>query len=142
MTYYIDNLYITDDKNAILEHCQEVKALLEQSYWAEGRSVETIRISIKNSLSYAVFDSNNDCLIAFARVITDYATMYYLTDVIVDINYRRKGIGKILLDWIVGNEEVLDVKYGMLTTRDAEDLYKKYGFRECEESCMVKLYST
>lgn len=40
-------------------------------------------------------------MIAFARLVTDGATMYYLCDVFVLDEYRGQGISKKLIDTIV-----------------------------------------
>ena len=70
-------------------------------------------------------------------MITDYATMYYICDVIVDERHRGKQIGKTLVNWIV-SEEKLKGMYGMLLTSDAQGLYSQYGFSEYQQSCMRK----
>ena len=77
-------------------------------------------------------------MVAFARVITDYATMYYLCDVIVDEKYRGNGLGKMLVDWIANKEDKLKGQYGVLLTSDAQGLYSQFGFSEYEKSCMCK----
>lgn len=110
-------------------HLEEVKALLEQSYWANTRDIETIKKSIDYSLCYGAFLKETDKQIGFARVVTDYATLYYICDVIVDESYRGIGIGKALLDTIHSNKEVCSLK-GILATNDAHELYRKYGFQE------------
>ena len=46
--------------------------LSNNSYWATGRSLETIRRSIEHSLSFGVYKGEEQ--IGFARVVTDYAT--------------------------------------------------------------------
>jgi len=89
---------------------KDIKNLLEQTYWANLRDIETIKKSIDNSLCYGAFLVENGKQIGFARVITDYATTYYICDVIVDENYRGMGIGKALLDSIHENKEVSSLR--------------------------------
>ncbi|MBR1852403.1 MAG: GNAT family N-acetyltransferase [Lachnospiraceae bacterium] len=128
---------MTDDKATIRKHCGEIRRLFLQSYWAKDRSIEVIEKSVEQSLCFAIFDTEIDTMVAFARVITDYATMYYLCDVIVDEKYRGNGLGKMLVNWIVNEEERLKGQYGVLLTRDAQGLYSQFGFRE-NERCMCK----
>ena len=116
---------------------KDIKNLLEQTYWANLRDIETIKKSIDNSLCYGAFLVENGKQIGFARVITDYATTYYICDVIVDENYRGKGIGKALLDSIHENKEVSSLR-GILATRDAHELYRKYGFQDGRNIYMGK----
>ncbi|WP_245597707.1 GNAT family N-acetyltransferase [Psychromonas aquimarina] len=102
-----------------------MKSLLEQSYWADKRDIETINKSIEHSNCFSVYKGTIQ--IAFARVVTDYCTFAYLADVIVDQHYRKLGIGKWLVDTAV-NDPRWPVELFMLATDDAHTLYEKYGF--------------
>lgn len=114
-----------------------IKNLLGKTYWAKTRSMETIRKSIENSLCYGAFCNDNGEQIGFARVLTDYATTYYLCDVVVAETYRGCGIGKGLLTAIQENEELSSLR-GILATQDAHELYKKFGFANEGETFMGK----
>ena len=102
-------------------------------YWANQRSKETIEKSIQNSISVGVYYKEK--MIGFARVVTDYATMYWLCDVIIDEGYRGNGLGKELVKFITELEE-LQGMFGILATRDAHGLYEKYGFKREPEKHM------
>lgn len=117
--------YISTDPEKIAP--ERVKELLLQSYWAKDRSLEAVRKSLEHSLLYGVFEEKTQQMVAFARVITDYATTWYLCDVIVDEPHRRRGIGKMLIAHITSDPRISDIG-GMLLTLDAHGLYEKYGF--------------
>lgn len=72
----------------------EVVKLLRTTYWANKRSKEQIRKSMDNSVCYGVYLDDEQKLIGFARVISDFATTYYLADVIIDPDYQHRGLGK------------------------------------------------
>lgn len=114
MTEYIDNFILTDVKPLILERCGEVYALLRKSYWADERTIDAMRRAMENSLNFAVFDTVSDRLVGYARVVTDYATVYYLTDVYIDEAYRGKGLGTHLVEWICVHEDKLAGINGLL----------------------------
>ena len=76
-------------------------------------------------------------LIGFARVISDYATSYYLCDVIIDPEYRHRGLGTALVSHVVTSPEYTKLR-GFLITRDAHDLYRKFGFEVVDGRVMVK----
>ena len=116
---------------------EDIKNLLEQSYWANRRDIETIKKSIDHSLCYGAFLKETGKQIGFSRVITDYATTYYICDVIVDEHYRGMGIGKALLDAIHDNKEVSSLR-GILLTHDAHEFYRQYGFQDEENIYMGK----
>lgn len=115
----------------------KIKKMLEQTYWADKRDMATIRKSMEHSLCYGAFLKDSGEQIGFLRIITDYATTFYLCDVIVDVNYRGLGIGKAMMNAIQNNKEVFSLK-GFLVTRDAHDLYRKYGFQEGGSNFMGK----
>jgi N-acetylglutamate synthase-like GNAT family acetyltransferase len=71
----------------------EIMNLLKQTYWADKRSQEQVEKSIHNSQCYGVYLEDENILAGFARVITDFATTYYLCDVIIDPKYQNNGLG-------------------------------------------------
>lgn len=138
MLQYFDRFYMTDDKLLLLRRCDEVNELLKGAYWVTERASATMRRAMENSLNYAVFEAESDRLVGFARVVTDYATVYYLCDVFIAEEFRGMGLGKKLVEWIVCREEKLGGVNGLLKTGDAKTLYEKYGFEECKAVCMVQ----
>ncbi len=115
----------------------EVAALLKTTYWANQRSNEIIEKSMRNSSCYGVYLDNEKKLVGFARVISDYATTYYLCDVVIDGAYQGRGLGKALLSHIVSLPEYAGLR-GLLLTRDAHGLYEKYGFETVNGRAMFK----
>ena len=115
----------------------EVVRLLKTTYWANKRSKEQIRKSMENSSCYGIYMDDEQKLVGFARVISDFATTYYLADVIIDQAYRHQGLGKALVSHIVSLPEYAGLR-GILLTKDAHGLYEKYGFETVEGRAMVK----
>ena len=138
MNKYFDQFYMIDEIDVILEKCAEVTNLLKKAYWAKDRDIEIMRKAILNSLNYAIFEKDSNRLVGFARVVTDYSTIYYLCDVFIAEEFRGMGLGTALVDWITCNEEKLRGINGLLKTRDARALYEQYGFEECKAICMMK----
>ena len=116
---------------------EDVVRLLRLTYWADRRPVEQIEKSIRHSACYGVLVEGEDKLAGFARVISDYATTYYLCDVIVDPEYRRRGLGTALVAHIVSQPEYAGLR-GLLITRDAHALYRKFGFEVLDGRFMVR----
>ena len=114
-----------------------VVRLLKMTYWADKRSKEQIETSMRNSACYGVYLDNEDKLVGFARVISDYATTYYLCDVIIDTEYQHMGLGTALVSHIESLPEYADLR-GILLTRDAHDLYRKFGYEVLNGRAMVK----
>lgn len=115
----------------------EIMRLLKMTYWADKRSIEQVSKSVANSSCYGVYLDDEKKLIGFARVISDYATTYYLCDVIIDTEYQHKGFGSALVSYIEALPEYEGLR-GMLITRDAQSLYEKYGYQVLDGRAMVK----
>ena len=130
----IDSCTISKDK-ALLQF-ERIYDMLAKSYWAQNRPKEIIQKSIDNSLCYGVYIKNVQ--VGFARIITDYATAYYLCDVIIDEAYRGMGLGKRLISEIVEDEQ-LKLLLGILITSDAHGLYEHFGFVKDGNKFMRKI---
>lgn len=126
---------IVEDINEI--KLDDIVRLLRTTYWAEKRPVENIEKSVKNSKCYGLYIEENANLVGFARIITDYATNYYLSDVIIDEKYRSRGLGKALVSHIVSSPELKGLR-GILVTRDAQKLYSQYGFEVVNDRVMLR----
>jgi GNAT superfamily N-acetyltransferase len=102
--------------------------LSNKSYWAKGRSVETVRRSIENSLAFGLYKGDEQ--IGFARVITDYATFAWLADVFVLEQFRGQGLGKWMVDCVISHPQLQGFRRWVLATKDAHELYRPFGFAE------------
>ena len=124
MTEEKDQYTITTDKEKF--DVDLIHSFLTNSYWAEGISKEIIRRSIDGALCFGVFENNKQ--IGFARMITDKATFAYLADVFIIEEYRGRGLSKWLMQIVISHPDLQGLRRMMLATRDAHELYKKFGF--------------
>lgn len=105
--------------------------LSQQSYWARNRSRELVERSIDNSLNFGVFKGDEQ--VGFARVVTDFATFAWLADVFVVEEYRGRGLGIWLIEVITSHPRLQNFRRWLLATRDAHELYRRFGFNEVAE---------
>ena len=103
-----------------------IHAFLSRSFWAEGIPKETVARSIDNSLCFGLFDATAQ--VGFARVVTDRATFAYLCDVYVRETHRGLGLGKWLIETVMGHPDLQGLRRFQLVTRDAHGLYRRHGF--------------
>ncbi len=103
-----------------------VHEFLSQSYWSQGVPVEVVQRGIENSICFGIYRGIQQ--IGFARVITDRATFAYLADVFVLKSHRGLGLSKWLMECITAHPDLQGLRRWMLATRDAPQLYAKYGF--------------
>jgi GNAT superfamily N-acetyltransferase len=101
------------------------------SYWAQGRSLETVQRSVEHSLPFGLY--KGDRQIGFARVVTDYATFAWLADVYVLDEFRGEGLGKWLVEVVMAYPELLTLRRWILGTRDAHEIYRPFGFTEIDQ---------
>ena len=105
---------------------ETIHAFLSTSYWATGVPEAVVRRSIEGSLPFGLYHGAR--LIGFARVISDYTTFAYLADVFVLPEYRAQKLGVWLIEVIMNHPELQGLRRWSLATRDAHDLYAKFGF--------------
>jgi N-acetylglutamate synthase-like GNAT family acetyltransferase len=101
--------------------------LSEESYWSPGIPREVVSRAIANSLCFGIYEKGGS-QVGFARLITDRATYAYLADVFVLPAHRGRGLSKRLMESIIAHPEVQGLRRWMLATRDAHELYARYGF--------------
>lgn len=126
----MENLIITSDKNRL--DLEFITDFISQTYWAKDRSLETMQTCVDNSLNFGVFLNGKQ--IGYARVVTDYAQFAYLLDVFIDKKHQGWGYSKMLVKHIIENELLKNVKVWRLSTSDAHELYRKFGFTELSKS--------
>lgn len=129
------NYRITEDTSEM--KTEDIMALLDQTFWAKGRSKEKTEAAVKGSRCFGVIVEVEDKLAGFARLFTDNATSYYVCDVVVDEAHRGNGMGKALIRYITEHPEFKNLK-GNLITRDAHGLYEQFGFERVEGKFMMR----
>jgi GNAT superfamily N-acetyltransferase len=103
----------------------------EAMFWAHPVSDETLRAMLDNSCTLGLYKVDKDeqkTPIGMARMVTDYTTLAYLTDVYLQDAYRNLGLGKWIIDCC--REVVLemkDLRFMVLLTgsEKAQKLYRR-----------------
>ncbi|CAO2658352.1 Nn.00g060750.m01.CDS01 [Neocucurbitaria sp. VM-36] len=125
--------FLISSDRALLPHSfiQEAFAT-EAMFWAKPISTEdALRTMLSNSLTvglYLLSPNEEKTPIGMARLITDYTTLAYLTDVYLQPSYRALGLGK----WMIHccREMVLEIphlRFMVLLTgsEQAQKLYRR-----------------
>lgn len=102
------------------------QVLSEQTTWAKGIPLAVVQRSIEHSLCFGGFLGGAQ--VAFARVISDYATFANVVDVFVLPEHRGRGYSKALMSAVLGHPQLQGLRRMMLATADAHGLYAQYGF--------------
>jgi len=104
-----------------------IHGFLTNCYWARGIPRDVVGRSIEHSLCFGVYDGSG-AQVAFARVVSDFATVAYLGDVFVLESHRRRGLSKWLMECIMQHAALHGLRRWILLTRDAHGLYEQFGF--------------
>ncbi len=131
----LDEFEISTDKRR-LDVAMIHDFLANRSYWASGIPLQVVKKSIENALCFGVYHQGKQ--VGFARVVTDYATTAYVCDVFILEPYRGRGLGKRLVRAIVEHTELEGLRLWFLGTRNAHDLYKKFGFRKVTDMPLME----
>jgi GNAT superfamily N-acetyltransferase len=118
------NFELSTDKNRM--QIDVIYRFLQKSYWANKRSIEVIKKSIENSLSFGIFAGERQ--VGFARVITDYSTFAWIADVFIDEEFRGQGLSKWLMQSMLCHPDLQGMRRWVLATKDAHTLYSQFGF--------------
>jgi GNAT superfamily N-acetyltransferase len=110
--------------------------LANHAYWAEGRPRETVERLVREA-HRVVGLYDGDRQVGFARAFTDGTSLVYLADVYVLPEYRGGGLGTELVREMVEHGPLAGLRW-ILHTRDAHDLYRKFGFSEPSERVMER----
>ena len=100
--------------------------LSEQSTWAVGISRVVVDRAIENSLCFGGYV--DDRQIAFARVVTDFATFGHLVDVFVIPEYRGNGYASELMTAVMSHPSLKSLRRFTLATGNAHELFEHFGF--------------
>jgi GNAT superfamily N-acetyltransferase len=125
-----DNYSISTDRRKLNPKMIQ-QYLANDSYWAQDIPLEKVKIAIKNSVCFGLYDGKKQ--IGFCRVVTDYVRFAWLADVFILPAYRGRGLSKWLMQIVFQYPDFQGTRRWMLGTKDAHGLYEQYGFTALEQ---------
>ena len=127
--------YELDDDPARID-LDAVHAYLTRSYWAEGRSRDTVeRLVCSAQRVVGLYTDGRQ--VGFCRAVSDDASLAYLADVYVLPEHRGRGLGVELVREMIDNGPYAARRW-LLHTRDAHELYRRFGFGPPGERLMER----
>jgi GNAT superfamily N-acetyltransferase len=114
----------TDDERLDLPLIHDF--ISNRSYWGQGRKVEIVKRALEHSFNFGLYKDSRQ--VGFARVVTDFATFAWVADVFVLEEFRGQGLAKWLMQVILSHEDLQGFRRWVLATRDAHNLYARFGF--------------
>jgi GNAT superfamily N-acetyltransferase len=123
--------YEIDDDPARLDLEVVYRFLSEQSYWAKGRSRETVERAVAGSLNFGLYQGTAQ--VGFTRVVTDQATFAWVCDVFVLPEHRGRRLGHWLIETMLAHPGLQGLRRLLLATADAHGVYADAGFAPLRE---------
>ena len=121
---------------ALLDRDAIYRYLSGESYWAQGMARGVFERSVDGALPFGLYDGEHR-QIGYARVVSDGATIAWLSDVYVLSEYRGRGLGRWLIATVMAHPKLQGLRRWMLSTRDAHDLYSGFGFGPVDAASLM-----
>ena len=128
--------YELDDDPARVDR-EAVHAYLGgESYWAKGRPRD-VQDALIDGAERVVGLYHEGEQIGFSRTLSDGHAQSYLADVYILDAHRGRGLGVELVRFSVEEGPFAETKW-FLHTRDAHQLYRRFGFTEPSERVLER----
>jgi GNAT superfamily N-acetyltransferase len=129
--------FALDDDQARVDREAVFRFLSEESYWALGRSRETVDALIEGAQRVVGLYDPDGRQAGFARTVSDGVAFAYLADVYVLPELRGRGLGVELVREAVERGPFAHCRW-LLHTSDAAGLYAKVGFGPPDPTLMQR----
>ncbi|MBA3660348.1 MAG: GNAT family N-acetyltransferase [Gammaproteobacteria bacterium] len=105
----------------------QLHTLAKKMWWSNDRTLDEINKMLANCLSFGLI--HNDDLIGCARVLTDEIKYAFIFDVIIEEEYRNKGLSKLLMEAILDHQKLQQITcFDLTCAPDMVAYYEKLGF--------------
>ncbi len=135
----VDNFQVKIIKSASI---QELAQIYKDAGWWEfswGENPDFLNYIVKDSAVFAgaFFDKK---LIGMGRALSDLASDAYIQDLAVLKKFRRKGIGKKIIQKLVEKLKAENVDWiGIVAQPGTSPFYEKLGFESLKDHIPLKL---
>ena len=129
-THPNDACYCVTDDPAVVDF-DFIEQMLRTSYWAADRPRDVIERAWHSAASVPFTLLDGDRMIGLARAVTDRETFAWICDVMIDPDYRGRGLGQFLMGCVIEHPAIAHIRM-ILGTRDAHAFYEKFGFERRE----------
>lgn len=124
----IDHYLLSTDRNKL--DIDWIYQALTNTYWATGIPREIVERAIAGSLPFGIYSTEESRQVGIGRIISDFATFAYLSDVFIDPAHRGKGLSQWLVESVQLHPDLKNLRRFALVSTKAHDLYEKCGFSE------------
>ncbi len=123
-----DSYILTTDKKKL--NTSAIHRVLSVNEWTKGISFDTVKKSIKKSLCFGLYKDGNN--VGFARVVSDYATILYISDIFILEAHKSDELLGWMVESILKHPDLRYVKNWLLRNDNDLDAFSKNGFVKYE----------
>ena len=130
----MESIIIKEERLSSSEYIDFLKRTDLGSQYPKERFYERIEKLVKNVSISLVARNENDLIVGVLFGLTDFCYWLYITDLGVDRNYERQGIGSKLIKKaheIAGGEK--DIAVYLIANENAIPFYEKLGMKKADE---------
>jgi ribosomal protein S18 acetylase RimI-like enzyme len=121
------------------DRIHQVMELYHHEWWTNTRTDDQTRAILHGSdVAIGLCDEADDRLVAFARVLTDRTARAFIFDVIVAADRRGRGLGRRVVDEVLGHPAVKNVELVELYCRqELVPFYERMGFNSPDSGVVL-----
>jgi GNAT superfamily N-acetyltransferase len=130
----VRDAYLVSDDRALLDF-DVIHGFLQGAYWAPGVPRDVVERVARHSHPFGLYlaeEASRPRQIGYMRVLTDLAAIGYLLDVFVLEAFRGRGLARWMVEAVLAEPGFAEIRTWVLTTKDAHELYRGFGFVEAE----------
>ncbi|MBD2665669.1 GCN5-related N-acetyltransferase [Richelia sinica FACHB-800] len=103
--------------------------LYQNEFWSKNRKYEDVLRMLKHSDIIIALLDEDEQLIGFSRILTDFVYRATLYDVIISPSYRNIGLGAKLLETAINHPQLKDVEtIALYCLPNMIPFYQRWGF--------------
>lgn len=112
-----------------------VKLYIAGGWWKDSYDPLLLNNLISGSFAFVVvFDKNIKKAVGMGRVLSDGVSDAYIQDLIILPNYRKFGLGRKLVDFLIYQCKLKGIGWiGVIAEPGSEDFYKGFGFKKMKD---------
>jgi len=88
----------------------ELLDLYKNEFWSNKRTLENVVQMLATSDFIIGLVDDNEKIIGFTRLLTDFVYRAIIFDIIIKPNYRKMGLGSKLMDAVVNHRQLCSIE--------------------------------
>jgi N-acetylglutamate synthase-like GNAT family acetyltransferase len=120
-----DSYTISDDPSRL--ELNEIWDFMDWGHSPKNMSIGTLERALANSVYIGAYSSVGN-QVGLLRLVTDFATLCFLTDLFVHVDHRQQGLSKIMISVALSHPRLQGVSRWNVIAPDAQELFASAGF--------------